>query len=586
MFHLKAENFPNIYKEKNLNGLRYLLQKKYSDTALGDNKWLQHKLIESLVEFDDLDEAARWTMFYCLPLDTVPPLVKEVIDSWQSTQEEAEDWEAEMQGKSEPRAFNDESFALSSTPAKFYRLPLPLDRIFLIDNARSLRDCTRVLSVPGTVVGFDTEWRPTMCRAGTDERLAIIQLSTWSEVFVLDMIALTDNVKDSEIQQFAENFFANPQVLKLGYGVDSDFRYLVSSCPLFEDAVTRLARFVDLCPLSKQILQIPSVRQKLGSRLRSVSARERACIEEERGLSELVFLCLGMPLDKTYQISDWERRPLSEDQLTYAALDAYCLLEVYEVLKEWVAESRLRVNMEPALILSWLQPKKEKQRRKRPKPGTRTNDILPPAQKREPIPPRSLRVVVDTMLQGLGQHLRCCGVDVVILDNSGDHARAVEIARTENRVILTSGLPYEKLRTQVPEGMCVCVPCGKIRQQMSSLMKYFNVKVKAKDIFSRCQACNGSDFIEVGQEHMRLAMGVFHGRFQAPLPGYEPKNCPINLMYLTLPGGVPLKLGPFPEEIVNSADVFFCCSTCGKVFWEGGHHKRIDAQFAYLLERS
>ena len=52
--------------------------------------------------------------------------------------------------------------------------------------------------------------------------------------------------------------------------------------------------------------------------MRSVSARERACIEEERGLSELVFLCLGLPLDKTYQLSDWERRPLSEDQLIYA----------------------------------------------------------------------------------------------------------------------------------------------------------------------------------------------------------------------------------------------------------------------------
>ena len=54
--------------------------------------------------------------------------------------------------------------------------------------------------------------------------------------------------------------------------------------------------------------------------MRSVSARERVCIEEERGLSELVFLCLGLPLDKTYQISDWERRPLSEDQLTYAGV--------------------------------------------------------------------------------------------------------------------------------------------------------------------------------------------------------------------------------------------------------------------------
>ena len=45
-----------------------------------------------------------------------------------------------------------------------------------------------------------------------------------------------------------------------------------------------------------------------------------------------------------------------------SALDAYCLLEVYEVLKNWMLESRLRVNMEPALIVSWLQPKKEKQR--------------------------------------------------------------------------------------------------------------------------------------------------------------------------------------------------------------------------------
>lgn len=51
-------------------------------TALGDNKWLQHKLIESLVEFEDFHEAARWTMYYSLPLESVPVEVKQVIDSW------------------------------------------------------------------------------------------------------------------------------------------------------------------------------------------------------------------------------------------------------------------------------------------------------------------------------------------------------------------------------------------------------------------------------------------------------------------------------------------------------------------------
>lgn len=50
-----------------------------------------------------------------------------------------------MQGKVQPRAFNDDSLLLTSEPANFYRLPLPLDRIFLIDNARSLRECMQVL---------------------------------------------------------------------------------------------------------------------------------------------------------------------------------------------------------------------------------------------------------------------------------------------------------------------------------------------------------------------------------------------------------------------------------------------------------
>ena len=38
----------------------------------------------------------------------------------------------------------------------------------------------------------------------------------------------------------------------------------------------------------------------------------------ERGLSLLVQQCLGLPLDKTYQLSDWEQRPLLTKQVEYA----------------------------------------------------------------------------------------------------------------------------------------------------------------------------------------------------------------------------------------------------------------------------
>jgi len=41
---------------------------------------------------------------------------------------------------------------------------------------------------------------------------------------------------------------------------------------------------------------------------------------EEKGLSDLVRLCLGRPLDKAQQMSNWENRPLRPQQLLYAGI--------------------------------------------------------------------------------------------------------------------------------------------------------------------------------------------------------------------------------------------------------------------------
>jgi ribonuclease D len=51
------------------------------------------------------------------------------------------------------------------------------------------------------------------------------------------------------------------------------------------------------------------------------------------GLSLLVWRTLGSPLDKRMQMSDWARRPLYTAQREYAALDAYVLPKVLEVLR-------------------------------------------------------------------------------------------------------------------------------------------------------------------------------------------------------------------------------------------------------------
>lgn len=43
---------------------------------------------------------------------------------------------------------------------------------------------------------------------------------------------------------------------------------------------------------------------------------------------------LGKPLDKSQQTSDWSQRPLSDEQVEYAALDAEVLLSLLERLGE------------------------------------------------------------------------------------------------------------------------------------------------------------------------------------------------------------------------------------------------------------
>ncbi|KXJ29554.1 Exonuclease mut-7-like [Exaiptasia diaphana] len=312
----------------------------------------------------------------------------------------------------------------------------------------------------------------------------------------------------------------------------------------------------------------------------------------ERGLSELVMLCLGKPLDKTYQVSDWERRPLLAEQLVYAALDAYCLLEVYTVLHQWVKESRTYVNMEPELYLSSLGADKKKKSRngnrmKHPKPGTLGMRLTAPVNTDNPISPRQLSIVVDTMLQGLGRNLRCCGVDVNILSTGTSHEDAAKVAIQENRILLTSGTPYYSLRSKVPEGMCLCVPVGTVKEQVVEIFRHFNVRVTSQDIFSRCQICNGNRYIQVIPDHMKLAHHIMKNPDlldNIPLP----VDCPIDYQTLTLKEtGVPLKLGLLTDNAwKRKIDVFYCCAMCGKIFWEGSHFAKVQEQFAHLLYSS
>ena len=51
-----------------------------------------------------------------------------------------------------------------------------------------------------------------------------------------------------------------------------------------------------------------------------------------------------LELDQELQCSDWSQRPLTEEQKTYAAIDAHCLLDIF-------ATFQLKVEKEGSSIL-------------------------------------------------------------------------------------------------------------------------------------------------------------------------------------------------------------------------------------------
>ncbi|KAI3962252.1 hypothetical protein MKX01_030802 [Papaver californicum] len=192
-----------------------------------------------------------------------------------------------------------------------------------------------------SIVGLDAEWAsfnetrkytfPTVallqiaCRIN-DEHIKDRDSQTQILVFLVDlqeMIRLSSTL--SSIYQLLRDMFISPHILKLGFSFKQDFIYLSSTfashgCPLGFD---KLAPFIDISTLYHE----DQLQQKQPGK------------EVSKNLKGLATVCkevIGVTLSKELQCSDWSSRPLTEDQKTYAAVDAQCLLEIFDVFEEKV----------------------------------------------------------------------------------------------------------------------------------------------------------------------------------------------------------------------------------------------------------
>ncbi|NWW71597.1 MUT7 Exonuclease, partial [Climacteris rufus] len=441
-------------------------------STVGENRWLQGHLVQSLLRFCDARGAARWAQRCRVPPEMLPPAVAEELQKLhiQDRVEEA------------TKADNYED----SKKEDYYQLPIPRDNIHFLQTWEETLQCWEKVLQPGQVVGVDMEWKPSFGMVGKP-RVALLQLALKEEVFLLDLPRLLEQAeaeeKKEKLPHFIQQLYSDPAITKLGYGMSGDLSSLTATCSVLKDTEKQMQGVVDLLAVDKQV---DGLSPEHGH-------EERGVRQPGKGLSLLVQHVLGKPLDKTEQLSNWEKRPLREEQILYAASDAYCLLEIYERLCKDPESFGLGSDLTESLVgKQSKKPRAKKQLGKQEAPspsgqqcqGSQAEPSGPPG----PVSAREFSVVCDNMLQGLGRYLRCLGVDVRLLDNEDDHRRAAEIARQEGRVILTSGLPYQTLHSQVGEGRCFSVNCSeKAKEQALQVLKHFNVQVSLTDIFSRCQ---------------------------------------------------------------------------------------------------
>lgn len=620
-FNVDPALCPNVINQRHLRTLNYLFYKRFVEktmtqenwadhiqSTVGENRWLQGHLIQLLLRYCDLNTAARWAQRCSLPEEVLP---SEVADELQKL---------EIQERVE-EATKEENYK-EVKKKDYYQLPIPRANIRLLQNWEEMMQCYEKVLKPGQIVGIDMEWRPSFGMVGKP-RVSLLQLAVRDEVFLLDLPRLLEQAEvkgeKEKLPHFIQRLYSDATITKLGYGMSGDLSSLAATCSTLKGMDKQSQSVVDLLTIDK-LLQKSSTDWKKGGLKVDVLSPEQSCEDgglrqPEKGLSLLVQHVLGKPLDKTEQMSNWEKRPLREEQILYAASDAYCLLEVYEKLCKDPESFGLSSDLTESLVgKPSVKPRAKKQLNKQEVPspsgqqckGSDKETSCPPA----PISPKEFSVVCDNMLQGLGRYLRCLGVDVRMLENEDDHRKAAEIARQEGRVILTSGLPYQTLRSHVGEGRCFSVNCSeKAKEQALQVLKHFNVHVTLADIFSRCQVCNCDKYLKVPKERMRQLVedsrhslgdsstGCPTSRKEKPggtcsaaqptgtTPGQQLESTGPCGADVGLVGGTALQLAAIPSGVLEKAELtdFYCCTGCGKVFWEGSHFGRVVSQFQDIL---
>ena len=156
--------------------------------------------------------------------------------------------------------------------------------------------------------------------------------------------------------------------------------------------------------------------------------------------------------------------------------------------------------------------------------------------------------VADAMLGNIARKLRIFGFDTVYRAQVHDD-EILKIGTEQDRVILTADKELFRRIVKVgARGVLVSSGASEFEALVHILMKNGITSVGMNGIGSRCSVCNG---------HLKQ-------RTSDQVKNDDNNNCNNN------DDGVIV-----PDKVIACHNQFFQCISCGKIYWEGGHVKRI-----------
>ncbi|KAJ0406079.1 hypothetical protein ATCC90586_005903 [Pythium insidiosum] len=160
------------------------------------------------------------------------------------------------------------------------------------------------------IIGIDTESMPRLCHRQRPNPVCLIQIATLERSFLYRLR------RGAALPPYLRAMLESPRVIKVGHSLEDDFR-LIKKAKL----VTAVNTTLDTLPVATQL----------------------GCLRP--GLKTLCQLFLGGIISKEMQVSNWEAAELSDDQIRYAATDAWAPLRVMiEMVQFEDVRRRLRVK--------------------------------------------------------------------------------------------------------------------------------------------------------------------------------------------------------------------------------------------------